>query len=76
MERKITCDIVGIIGCVPLLWAIILLFTDGGLDNFNPWGNGYFDIWPIGLPLVIGTTICLVNSMVGLMNTWRTQIQH
>ncbi len=76
MNRKITGDIVGIIGCVPLLWVISFLFADGGLDSFNPWGDGAWEMWPIGLPLLIGTTICLVNSLVGLMSAWRTQIQH
>ena len=44
-------------------WRLLSFVWTGGVDNFNPWAKGYFEMWIIGLPLLIGTVICLANSM-------------
>lgn len=67
MKRETMHHIVGLIGAVPLVAAVGILYASDGFDAFHPWNSSPYRIWIVGLPLLVGTVICLANSVVGLV---------
>ena len=77
MKRERIQHIIGIIGCLPMLYVVVLFLIDDP-NQFNPWakGDGAFlniRFTIILLPVLIGTMLCLANSITGLVLSQRTK---
>ena len=67
MKRETIQHIVGIVGCLPLL-LVVGPFLISEPRQFNPWAKGVgIHLWVYLLPLLIGTVVCLSNSITGLV---------
>ena len=70
MKRERTQHIIGILGCIPLIYVVVEFFVEDP-RHFNPMakdeGWGFWNLWFIALPVLIGTAVCLVNSIIGLV---------
>ena len=71
MKRERIQHIIGIVGCLPLLFVMLAFLIDDP-NQFNPWARGvYLHFWPVLLPVLIGTVVCLANSLTGFVLSQR-----
>ena len=67
MKRESIQHIIGIVGCLPLLYVVVGFLIEDP-QHFNPWAKDHWiNLWVVLLPLLIGTVVCLVNSITGLV---------